>query len=230
MRARHPDLGRSARRGIPKAGLHFDEIKASLLASELTEKAQMLVHSPRRRGAEPIPRVDALASQCLAEVTRLSASSATSWDQSAATSERLGERYNAAYCRFRQAEALLAARSAPGRLAKSLLAAWQTSCEIGAKPLQAKAEALAQRARGSLGAETPRNRRVSQVASDHGLTAREVEVLDYLASGRTDGQIAVALFISKKTASVHVSNLLRKLDVDSRFAAAEVGRQHELSA
>jgi DNA-binding CsgD family transcriptional regulator len=210
--------------------LRFDEVKASLHAGELTQKAQVLVDSPRQSGAEPIPRVEAFASQCLAEVTRLSTSNATLWDQSAATWERLGERYNDAYCRFRQAEALLAVRSAPGRATKALRAAWQTSDEIGAKPLQARAEALAERARIRLDAETPRDRRVCQVASDLGLTAREVQVLGHLASGRTDGQIAEALFISKKTASVHVSNLLRKLDVDSRFAAAEVGREHELSA
>jgi len=42
--------------------------------------------------------------------------------------------------------------------------------------------------------------------------------------------MAEDLFISKKTASVHVSNLLRKLGVESRYAAAEIGRQHELLA
>ena len=118
----------------------------------------------------------------------------------------------------------------PARAAKVLLESWRTSMEIGAKPLQAKAEELAQRARVSLDVETPQARRISQVAHDLGLTPREVEVLGYLASGKTDGQIAEGLFISKKTASVHVSNLLRKLDVESRYAAAEIGRQHETSA
>lgn len=211
--------------------LRFDEDKASLLAAELSEKAQMLVDLPRQRGTEPLPRADALALQCRAEAIRLSGSdAAASWEESVDRWDGLGGLYDAAYCRLRQAEALLVARSKPGRAAKVLLESWRTSMEIGAKTLQAKAETLAQRARVSLDVETPQARRISQVAHDLGLTSREVEVLGYLASGKTDGQIAEGLFISKKTASVHVSNLLRKLDVESRYAAAEIGRQHEISA
>ena len=63
------------------------------------------------------------------------------------------------------------------------------------------------------------------MASDLGLTSREVEVLGQLAVGKTDAQIAEQLFISKKTVSVHVSNLLRKLDVANRFDAGEIGQQ-----
>ena len=63
------------------------------------------------------------------------------------------------------------------------------------------------------------------VADDLGLTPREVEVLGQLARGRTDRQIAEELFISKKTASVHVSNLLRKLDASNRIEAAEIGQR-----
>ena len=55
-------------------------------------------------------------------------------------------------------------------------------------------------------------------------------MLGYLASGRTDRQIADALFISKKTVSVHVSNVLRKLDAENRQSAGEVGKRFELSA
>ena len=63
------------------------------------------------------------------------------------------------------------------------------------------------------------------MADDLGLTPREVEVLAQLARGRTDRQIAEELFISKKTASVHVSNLLRKLDAANRIEAAEIGQR-----
>lgn len=208
--------------------LRFDEDKASLLAAELTEKAQILVDLPRQRGREPLPRAEAFALQCQAEATRLSVSDATSWERAAERWERLGERYNAAYCHLRQAETLLASRSSPVRSGKALLVAWRTSMEIGAAPLRTRAEELAQRARVSLDVETPEAQRIAQVASDLGLTSREVEVLGYLAWGKTDAQIAEDLFISKKTASVHVSNLLRKLGVESRYAAAEIGRQHEL--
>lgn len=64
-----------------------------------------------------------------------------------------------------------------------------------------------------------------EVAEGLGLTRREVEVLGQLVIGRTDREIAEALFISKKTVSVHVSSILRKLDVANRSEAAEVGER-----
>ena len=57
------------------------------------------------------------------------------------------------------------------------------------------------------------------------MTEREAEVLDLLAGGRTNRQIGDVLFISEKTVSVHVTNLLRKLGVQSRTEAAEMGRR-----
>jgi DNA-binding CsgD family transcriptional regulator/tetratricopeptide (TPR) repeat protein len=59
--------------------------------------------------------------------------------------------------------------------------------------------------------------------ADVGLTPREREVLTALVAGRTNGEIARTLFISVKTASVHVSNILRKLDVPNRSEAARLG-------
>ena len=58
-----------------------------------------------------------------------------------------------------------------------------------------------------------------------GLTAREVEVLRLVAAGRSNGEIGATLFISTKTASVHVSNILAKLGVSSRGEAAAVAHQ-----
>ena len=59
-----------------------------------------------------------------------------------------------------------------------------------------------------------------------GLTAREVEVLALLAEGLGNGEIADRLFISPKTASVHVSNIYAKLGVETRVAAATVATVH----
>ncbi len=56
------------------------------------------------------------------------------------------------------------------------------------------------------------------------LTAREREVLDVLATGATNRDIAERLFISQKTVSVHVSNLMAKLGVPNRGAAAALAR------
>jgi non-specific serine/threonine protein kinase len=54
----------------------------------------------------------------------------------------------------------------------------------------------------------------------HGLTPREAEVLRLLAEGHTDREIAEALFVSRSTAANHVANILGKLGVPSRAAAA----------
>ncbi len=62
-------------------------------------------------------------------------------------------------------------------------------------------------------------------AETYGLTEREVEVLGALAAGRTNREIADELFISVKTASVHVSNILRKLEVSGRQEAARVAHR-----
>jgi DNA-binding CsgD family transcriptional regulator len=61
-----------------------------------------------------------------------------------------------------------------------------------------------------------------------GLTQREREVLDLLAEGRSNGQIAEELFITRKPASVHVSNILGKLGVTSRGEATAMA--HRLRA
>ena len=54
------------------------------------------------------------------------------------------------------------------------------------------------------------------------LTPREQEVLELLAEGRSNREIAAKLFIAPKTASVHVSNILAKLGASSRTEAAAI--------
>ena len=97
---------------------------------------------------------------------------------------------------------------------------------LGAVPLEERIERLAQRARVPLRRHREAATAGSTVADDLGLTPREVEVLGQLAAGRTDREIADLLFISKKTVSVHVSNLLRKLDVANRVEAGRIGQAH----
>ena len=72
---------------------------------------------------------------------------------------------------------------------------------------------------------TGRHRWVSNPSGPYGLTAREAEVLALLALGLSNQEIAERLFISPKTASVHVSNIYSKLDVESRVAAATLAHQ-----
>jgi DNA-binding NarL/FixJ family response regulator len=91
--------------------------------------------------------------------------------------------------------------------------------------LETDVRQLIQRARLDL-APTPT---APEPAAGLDITAREAEVLKLLVSGRTNREIGKALFISEKTASVHVSHLLRKLGVSNRVEAAAVAQRLELS-
>jgi DNA-binding NarL/FixJ family response regulator len=64
--------------------------------------------------------------------------------------------------------------------------------------------------------------------AQHGLTPREVEVLRLVAAGRSNPEIAAALFISRRTAQTHVQHILDKLDVATRAEAAVFATQHGL--
>ena len=58
------------------------------------------------------------------------------------------------------------------------------------------------------------------------LTPRELEVLRLVSEGRSNKEIGEHLFISAKTASVHVSNILAKLEVSGRGEAAALAHRH----
>ena len=65
-------------------------------------------------------------------------------------------------------------------------------------------------------------------ARSSGLTAREVEVLQLVATGRTNRAIATELFLSEKTVARHLSNIFAKLGVSSRAAATAYAYRHDL--
>jgi len=85
-----------------------------------------------------------------------------------------------------------------------------------------QAEWLARRARLTLAGDpaAPAADPGDQARHQYGLTARELEVLRLVAVGRSNRDIAAELFISAKTASVHVSNIMSKLGVTTRVEAA----------
>jgi DNA-binding CsgD family transcriptional regulator len=150
------------------------------------------------------------------------------WAASASTWEELGQPYPAAYARYREAEALLAARADRARASDALARVMAFASSLDARPLHESAAALARHARISIDEPTSDQDApltVAEAAAPMGLTAREVEVLVLVAEGRTNQQIADALFISPKTASVHVSNILGKLGVNGRVEAALIARQ-----
>ena len=112
-----------------------------------------------------------------------------------------------------------------GARAARLPKAAELAARLGARPLLQQITRLARRARIEL---PPAAGQAGPVAP-FGLTAREMEVLRLVAAGRSNQQIAGELFISPKTASVHVSNILGKLGVVSRVeAAAAAHRLHLL--
>jgi DNA-binding CsgD family transcriptional regulator len=132
--------------------------------------------------------------------------------------------HHASYARFRHAQALLDLGSR-AQVNQLLLDAFTQAEGLGAVPLSNDVAALARRANIDLG----RDKLAATPAEQLGLTPREGEVLELLADGRTNPQIAEQLYISAKTASVHVSNILRKLEVTNRGEAAAVAHRHGLA-
>jgi DNA-binding NarL/FixJ family response regulator len=140
--------------------------------------------------------------------------------------ERLGQPYRIAYASFRQAEALLAGTGDRNDAAAVLRRAADLTGHLGARPLDGEITALARRARLHLASDTTAPATgASTSAVELGLTSRETEVLTLVAAGRSNRQIAQALFISPKTASVHVSNILAKLGVHTRVEAAAIAHR-----
>jgi DNA-binding NarL/FixJ family response regulator len=102
---------------------------------------------------------------------------------------------------------------------------------MGAWPLVKEAEALGRRGRLRTEADAPAAAPDAEdPASRLGLTPRELEVLLLVAEGRTNREIGATLFMSEKTASVHVSRILAKLDVGGRVEAAAVAHRLGLTA
>jgi DNA-binding CsgD family transcriptional regulator len=139
----------------------------------------------------------------------------------------LADPYLAGIARYHEGAALLASRGSRHRAATALRAADTTARDLRAGPLRAEIAALARAARIDLApaAVTP-----SPPADPAGvgLTPREREVLALLGNGLSNAQIARTLYISEKTASVHVSNILRKLGVTSRVQAATTANKLKL--
>ncbi|GAB1516504.1 helix-turn-helix transcriptional regulator [Actinophytocola sp. KF-1] len=179
-------------------------------ADELLSAGREHRTSLEARGAVALPRT--LRAVALAEAERAGPDPAA-W----AAVDGGPEVYLTAYARFREAEALLSAKGSRVRAAELLAAAAATAAELSAAPLADRIAALAGRAR-----LVP-----SGAAPALGLTAREAEIFALVGQGKTNAEIAAELFISTKTASVHVSNILRKLGVKSRIQAAALAHRQE---
>jgi DNA-binding CsgD family transcriptional regulator len=195
-----------------------EAIAGARLFFEVFEKSQMRFSELFRAPSEAaISRDEALAALARAigePRPDLWRSAGDAWDRE----HRLT---HVAYARWREAEALLQAREPAAVAAPVLRAGHAISTAIGYVPLTAAIEDLGRRARIDLGSDA----QPTSAADRLGLTAREREVLERLAIGRTNRQIADELFISTKTASVHVSNILAKLGVANRGEAGARARE-----
>jgi DNA-binding CsgD family transcriptional regulator len=134
--------------------------------------------------------------------------------------------YEIARSRWRLAEALAEAGDRDAAQQEWLLAA-AAADQLGAVRLRAALTDLGRRARlAAAPAALPGAGRGGTVTLPRsplaGLTGRELEVLQLLAAGQSNREIAAGLFISPKTASVHVSNILAKLGAASRTEAAAI--------
>ncbi|WP_297627249.1 helix-turn-helix transcriptional regulator [Nocardioides sp.] len=137
------------------------------------------------------------------------------WRAAEETALAYGSVPEIAQTRVRLAGVLRAAGDAAGARAAADQAR-EAAHAMGAEPLLAELTAL-----GS----SPAPATASDAAT---LTPRESEILALVAEGRSNGEIGKQLFISTKTVSVHVSNILAKLDAASRTEAAAVARRRGL--
>ncbi|WP_415951661.1 helix-turn-helix transcriptional regulator [Streptomyces sp. KLOTTS4A1] len=186
-----------------------------------------------RSVATPVPVWQAYERWVRAELLRAEGrAGAGDWAEVAAAFDGVERPYALARVRYRYAEALLAAGAddeARARAAELLRPARELAETLSAKPLAEDISLLAQRARLALDDEpAPSAPKRAHPLDDLGLTSRERDVLGLVAEGQTNRQIAEALFISPKTASVHVSNILGKLGVASRGEAAAMAHRLRL--
>jgi DNA-binding NarL/FixJ family response regulator len=148
----------------------------------------------------------------------------SAWDAAAGAWRDLAHPYPLAHALSRAAEAALAGGDKAGAQWR-LSEAESIARALGAAPLRREIEHAATRGRLSLDTPAPGS---SEGPGPFGLTPRETEVLRLVTHGRSNRQIGVELFISAKTAGVHVSNILAKLGVTSRTEAAAVAHRARL--
>jgi DNA-binding CsgD family transcriptional regulator len=200
-----------------------ETIDLPAIVAELQERIDVVRDELASRPTPPALDPAAQLAHATATLTRLAEPDPGAWAEAARCWSELGDQWWTAVARLREAEAS-ASTGAMARGAGALREAHRLASEMGAEPLLAQVEAVSRRTR--LSVDVP-----ARVALDTtsvrrlGLTPRESEVLALVASGRTNRQIGEELFVSEKTASVHVSNIMRKLGVTSRVDAAAVAQR-----
>jgi DNA-binding CsgD family transcriptional regulator len=236
VQAAHPEAGqfrvevcaRGLRAQAELAALARARRDADGLRDHL-DRAEMLLAVARDAATEAAritPNAEGWLALCEAEHARARAEPRPeSWADAATTWERLERPPLAAYCRWRQAEGLVTAGASRTEASVPVREAHAVAARLKAKPLLRELELLAERARLDLAppeASLPEGEGLEKTL---GLTARESEVLTLVAGGYTNREIADKLVISVKTASVHVSHILRKIGAPNRLEAAAIAHR-----
>jgi DNA-binding CsgD family transcriptional regulator len=136
----------------------------------------------------------------------------SAWQASVDAFDNYGHRYEGPRSRARLAE-VLAAAGDDSAAQEHLRLVREAADRLGSEPLRAMVAGPVLQPR-AIGTEE--------------LTPRETEILGLLALGRSNGQIGAQLFISVKTASVHVSHILAKLGARTRGEAVALARTRGL--
>ncbi|HET7800763.1 MAG TPA: AAA family ATPase [Humibacillus xanthopallidus] len=146
------------------------------------------------------------------------------WAAAVAGWGAVGRVWDEAVCRLRLAETMTAVQADRRLPVTELLRAHDIASRLGAQGLLAEAYAVARRC----GVALPAGHATRQSSPGASLTPREQEVLVLVAEGSTNEAIAGRLFMSPKTASVHVSRILAKLGAGNRTEAVAVARRRGL--
>lgn len=196
-----------------------DVSEAVATGNHLLARAVETAERGRPRGGRMGPEGRAWLARVHAEHSRLVGTNDPALWRTTIDEFDYGYRYELARSRFRLAEALLEGGDRDGALVEAGAALTEAD-DMGAVPLATAVRGLARRGRLDLPGV--------RVAGADVLTAREAEVLALVAQGLSNRQIGEKLYISGKTVSVHISNLLAKLGVSGRAEAVSVAHQRGL--
>jgi DNA-binding CsgD family transcriptional regulator/tetratricopeptide (TPR) repeat protein len=205
------------------------DVSSGELAVKTAEEHMRMVQvcAERSTAAGPLGLlVRGYESMCAGELSRVQGmSDEETWRKAVEAWSELGHPYPTAYCRFREGEALSLSRRKRSGVEAALREAWTIAARMDALPLRMEIESVAKRAGVELHAaesivDLDAPAVIELAAGTPSLTKREQQVLELVAAGEGNRAIANALFISEKTASVHVSNIMAKLGASSRAQVA----------
>jgi DNA-binding CsgD family transcriptional regulator/tetratricopeptide (TPR) repeat protein len=228
------DAAALARARHDEAGLADARHRMRQIAAEVERVAGSLgVAAAGADGASEPTRQAIVTALCRAEADRVDDRDGPGqWTAVADGFEAIGRPYPAAYGRYRAAAAVLRERGSRAAARTLLEAARTTAVRLGARPLLAEIDLLARQGRLDLrpDGDSRAGGATASAGGDFSLTDREREVLGLIAAGWSNQEIADALFISRKTASVHASNIFDKLGAANRAEAAAIAHRSGLAA